>query len=204
VSNKALFGQFKIYPRGFLGAYLPPILVGKPAYARRTSSLLYDTSIFDANDSKAVVANTELEELYDKYVRKDILIGDFKFREDVLRCMLKAFGTQDFEGWYMAQFQSPSFGYNHRKFLNETIAFFNAGKPRQLSLQSWEAIIQAKDEPKSDIELEEYTKALFGKDDHRHLSPSGKVMLVDVIQSWMRRPNGIGDLLHTGHILFGL
>lgn len=204
MSNRALFGQFKIYPRGFLGAYLPPILVGQPAHARRTSNLLYDATIFDANESKTVVANTDLENLYDKYIRKDILIGDFKFREDVLRCMLKAFGTQDFEGWYMAQFQSPSFGYNHRQFLNETIGFFNAGRPRRLSLQSWEAIIQAKDDPNRDTALEENAQTLFGKKDHRELAPSGKVMLVDVIQDWMRRPGGMGDLLHTGHILFGL
>lgn len=203
MSTKALFGQFKIYPRGFLGAYLPPVIVGKQV-DRSAGQNVYSPSIFDVNESKTVVANTELEKLYERYIRKDILIGDFQFREDVLRCMLKAFGTMDFEGWFMAQFQSPAFGKNHREFLNESIAFFNLGKPRRLSFNSWEAIITSKDDQDRDYVLEEYTAGLFGKTDHRHLAPSGKVNLVDVIQDWMRRPNGVGDLLQTGHILFGL
>ena len=81
-----LFGQFKIYPRGFLGAKLEPVLINQGA--SKNSRLQYDVSLFDANEPELITANMAIEEAYVALVRKDILSGDFDFRENCLRAIL--------------------------------------------------------------------------------------------------------------------
>ncbi len=196
-----LFGQFKIYPRGFLGAKLEPVLINqRPTKPQR---LQYDVSMFDANEPQMITANMAIEESYTALVRKDVLSSDFDFREKTLRAILKAFGTTDFEGWYMAQYQSPSFGKDQRDFLEDCLNFAYCGK-RKLSLQNWDAILEASADKISELELPEHARNVFQKRFVRELSPSNRHSIAQVVQLWLEKPNGFTDLLYTAHILFGI
>jgi hypothetical protein len=200
--SNAYFGQFKIYPRGFLGAYRPPVLM-KKAGANRSARLQYDTTLFDTNDSKVVVANTAIEDLYQKFIRRDCAVNTFDFREEVFREVLKAFGTDDFEGWLLVQFNSPSFGVNHILFIDDCLRFITKGD-RCMSMNNWDAILDEADEKQRDPELPENIKFYFGREYASRLSPSGRIKIVDVVQQWVSKPGGVTDLLLTAHILFGL
>lgn len=199
-----LFGQFKIYPRGFLGAKLEPVLINK-GNNNKGSRMQYDVSVFDANEPEMITANMAIEEAYIALVRNDIRANDFQFREDTLKAIFKAFGTMDFEGWYMAQYQSPSFGEMQQDFLEDCLRFTMSGK-RRLSLENWDALLQSSDKKVVGPELPEVAKSFFNKKFIRELAPSSSDnrKLTNVVSYWMSRPNGFSDLLVSCHILFGI
>jgi hypothetical protein len=197
-----LFGQFKIYPRGFLGAKLEPVLINNGSATNR-GRLQYDVSVFDANEPELITANMAIEEAYIALVRNDIKSGDFQFREDTLRAIFKAFGTQDFEGWYMAQYQSPSFGEMQRDFIEDCLRFLLVGK-RQMALNNWDDLLKASDKKVTDIELPEMAKRVFNKKFVRELTPLGRTKLPGIVQDWVSKPNGFVDLVTSCHILFGI
>lgn len=197
------FGNFKIYPRGFLGAMMPTSLQKKPSNQSWRAGVSFDVSIFEPNDSKIVTVNPEIENFYAAFIRKDLLERDFDFREDVLRTVLNAFGTKSFEAWYLAQLQSPSFGDMHRRFLDDCINFFVSGK-RDLSIQTWDSLIDSSDEPLTDPKLSERAQRFFyGKKFVSELSQNGNPTIVEVVHDWISKPGGFSDLLITAHILFG-
>lgn len=198
-----LFGQFKIYPRGFLGAKLEPVLINKGG--SKGTRMQYDVSVFDANEPELITANMAIEEAYIALLRNDIRANNFQFREDTLRAIFKAFGTMDFEGWYMAQYQSPSFGEMQQDFLEDCLRFIRSGK-RRLSLENWDALLSAADKKVTSPELPEVAKNFFNKKFVRELAPGGSYNsnLVNTVASWMSKPNGFTDLLVSCHILFGI
>lgn len=198
----ALFGDFRIYPRGFLGALQAPTLVAKPKQGDMltTSGL---SAILDSNDSSTVTANAAIELLYNRLLHKDLLVTSFEFRNEIYREVFRAFGNHDFEGWYLAQFQSPAFGELHRDFLDDCLHFVMTGK-RRISLTTWDALITLNDQPIRSMDLSDDANAYFGKRSVRQLSPYGKNSLVDIVQNWIAQPGGTSDLLHSCHILFGL
>lgn len=194
----ALVGNFKIYPRGFLGAKLEPFLVKKP---QLTGNSLYDVMLTGGDDEKAIVANLKLEDLYQNMARNDLNIKRFDFKEDVLSTFMKAFGTISFGEWYMAQFQSPSFGPMHQRFLDDTLSFL-MGNRREMAIQSWEEIMDESEHRMDRIEVSKRTQDFFGTATTSKIS--GSMMIEQVVHDWMRRDGGFTDLLTTGHILFGI
>jgi hypothetical protein len=197
-----LFGQFKVYPRGFLGAKLEPVLVNKSP-ERVRGRFQYDVSVFDANQPELVTANMAIEEAYISLLRNDIQASNFEFRENMFRVLFKAFGTLDFEGWYMTQFQSPAFGEQQRDFLEDCLNFVWSGK-RDMSLQNWDVLLEPSQTRLTDPSLARMANAKFSKVFTRELSFSGRVMLPDLFCDWTTKPNGFVDLLTTCHILFGI
>lgn len=198
-----LFGSFKIYPRGFLGAPVEPVL----SKQRRTDNrLTYDTTVFDANDSRLVTANQKIDEYYAAFVRRDGFKGaDFDFREKALHQILHAFGTQDFNEWYAAQFKSPSFGELHRRFLDDTLKFIRTGQ-RELDLSTWVSLLTPADSRDTDIYLSLRAKTYFNVSSVGELLEPGayRGSLVETVQDWLSKDGGFSDLLVTCHILFGL
>lgn len=196
-----LFGKFKIYPRGFLGAQLEPVLVSTSSPSAQR--LQYDVSMFNANEPEWITANLEIEEAYKSLLRRDNSARDFDFREKTLRSILKAFGTLDFEGWYMAQYQSPSFGEQQRDFLDDCFQFIWTGK-RSLSLENWDVLLQASENKVTDPHLSKNAALHFNRKFVRELNPTNRMPLTVTVQDWLRQPNGFTDLLLTCHILFGI
>lgn len=202
MANVALFGNFRIYPRGFLGALLAPSLVKKP----KPNDLLTTSglaAVLDSNDSSVVTANAAIEDLFNRMVNRDLLINNFDFCSDIYSEVFKAFGTKDFEAWYLTQFHSPAFGQLHLDFIDDCIRFCLTGT-RRVSLNSWDALIQMNDEKIQNMLLSDDAKFYFGKDSVRALSPNGKERMVDLVQRWISKPRGTQDLLYSAHILFGL
>ncbi len=196
------FGSFKLYPRGFLGAIRPPVLM-KKAGSSRSTKLQYDNTLFDTNDTKVVVANTAIEDLYARWVRGEATTDRFDFRDEVLQQVMWAFGTPDFEGWFKAQYNSPAFGVDHRNFLDDTLRFLMEGT-RMVELHTWDMVLESTDERVQEDTLGDHARRFFNKEFVSNLSPSGKTPLIDVVQLWCSQPGGINDLLATVHILFGL
>lgn len=198
------FGEFRIYPRGFLGARLEPVLERKTN--KTVPGLQYDISLFNPSESKTIVANVAIEDLYAAHVRNEPSTGKFDFREKALIQILAAFGTMNFEFWYKTQYQSPSFGQQHIDFLDDTFRFIMTGK-RRVSITNWDAIVDASDKKVFNNQLPDNARVYFNRTTVEQLGLDGQrwqANLVDVVQDWMRRPSGFADLLTTAHILFGI
>lgn len=196
---KSSIGSFKIYPRGFLGAALEPILERRP---RATGRLNYDVSLFDPNDDKLVVANLAVESAYQAMGRNDLVARKFDFKEEAIQQFMWAFGTENFSEWYAAQFNSPSFGATHRDFLDDTLHFLCTGK-RRMAVQNWNLILDEDERRLTDTTVSEQAQRFFCK---RTLSEIRSVHepIDEIVGRWMRHQGGFADMLTTGHILFGI
>lgn len=200
------FGKFKIYPRGFLGAVLDPVLLKQGGYSPKTQRLQYDVTLFDPKEERSVTANLAIEDIYAKLVRNDVKADDFDFREEALIKILQAFGTQNFTEWYIAQFQSPSFGILQHRFLDDVLRFVRTGRS-QMSLQNWDEIVLATQDRETFVDgtlSEEATWTFRGAKSMAELHKSSRMSVPDMVQEWMRKPGGFSHLVHTSHILFGI
>lgn len=191
--------RLKIYPRGFLGAALEPVLERKP---RTLGRLNYDVTLFDPNDTKTVVANLALEAAYQSLARNDLDARKFDFKERAIQEFMWAFGTTDFASWYVAQFQSPSFGETHRDFLDDTLNFLCTGT-RRVNIQSWNVIIDEDERRLNGAVVSKTAQQFFGRKTLHEIAQVSNP-IDDVVGLWMRRPGGFADMLTTGHILFGI
>lgn len=196
---KSLMGKYKIYPRGFLGAVLEPMLERK---SRPTGRLQYDVSLFDANDAKIVVANLAVESAYQNLARNDLIARKFDFKEDAMQQFMWAFGTLNFAEWYADQFSSPSFGTLHRDFLDDTLNFLCTGQ-RRMAIQNWNLLLDEDERRLNTTELSDTAKNFFNRRTLQDVR--GCVYEIDeVVGLWMQKPGGFADMLTTGHILFGI
>ena len=196
---KNLLGNFKIYPRGFLGAPLEPILERKP---RPTGRIQYDVSLFDTNDTTVVVANLNVESAYQSVARNDLIARKFDFKENALQQFMWAFGTTSFSEWYAAQFQSPSFGERHRDFLDDTLHFLYTGN-RRMAIQNWNLILDEDERRLGNVQLSQTAINFFGRKTLAEVR-NVKSTIDEIVNLWMRQPGGFADMLSTGHILFGI
>lgn len=196
---KSSIGNFKIYPRGFLGAPLEPILERKP---RAKGRLNYDVSLFDPNDAKSVVANLAVESAYQSLCRNDLEARKFDFKEGAMQQFMWAFGTENFADWYVAQFQSPSFGETHRDFLDDTLNFLWKGQ-RRMAVQSWNLILDEDERRLNTSTVSDTAKNFFGRGSLQEIRNTVHP-IHEIVGMWMRQPGGFADMLTTGHILFGI
>ncbi len=194
----APLGEFHIYPRGFLGARL-----GKPVektlrpFEDVVRSHHYHVDMFN-QPSPTIQVNANVEALYSQHMQGTGATLSFDFREKVLQVALEAFGTSDFKHWFISQHRSPATGDLHRRFLDDILAFIVTGR-RNMALETWAALLTYSDidgniTPLTPEVIDMFDRS-FGKDQ--------PVSLVDVMVMWCSQPNGIEDLLHTLHILFG-
>jgi len=185
-----------MYPRGFLGDN------GAQPQAARTPSAFQEElkqriqyRVSDRTDAKhSIASNSHVEVLYAQYIKRSTNTGSFEFRRQVLSTALFAFGTFRFKSWYLSQHQSPPCGDLHNRFLTDTLKFISTGK-REMSLETWAALLSMSDEGNSIGLPSPYSEEFFNYDHY--------INLVDVLQEWCCKPNGLEDLLGTLHILFG-
>ena len=195
--------RLRMYPRGFLGGDVRP-------QVERTADP-YSGQVkkhqFIANDRGAaasyIAANPFIEGLYSDYVRNNINTEIFEFRKKVLEAAMGAFGTDSFLVWYLSQFSSPAASDLHNRFLSDTIKYISCGA-RDMSLETWQSLLIITDEGNNIGSIPEKTKEFFGVYNNGDLSRAdSNTSLVDVIQKWCSKENGLEDLLGTLHILFG-
>jgi hypothetical protein len=186
--------QFRLYPRGFLGANINSQTERTP---KPFTGVLKMTQ-YTVNDKKSSKggppANPHVEALYAQYIKKNPSWGSFDFRKETLLTALGAFGTRSFRSWYLSQHQSPACGDLHNRFLTDTLRYINEGR-REMGLMTWGSLITMTDEGNSVGPVSEYAKNLFKHDFGNSLT--------SVIQKWISHDGGLEDMLGTLHILFG-
>ena len=194
---------FRLYPRGFLGGDIKPQVDRTPTpFGEQTKQLHYTVNQHNSVGS-SIVANPNVEAIYAAHIKNTIKTGDPAFRTTVLSVALNAFGTNNFLVWYMSQYNSPAAGGLHNDFLLDTLHFITHGS-RNMSLETWMALLKITDEGNNIGNLPDKAKEFFGVDrDAPIMNASRNTSLVEVIQSWCSKSGGLEDLLGTLHILFG-
>ena len=196
-------GEFRLYPRGFLGAAMgaqvAPIL--RPM-EDRIKHHQFHTDMFKPARAPVEV-NVNIEQLYRKRLNNESHLATFEFREKLLIIALNTFGTSDFCYWFRTQHVSPATGDLHRRFLDDTLRFILTGR-REMFLETWNTLLTLSDIDGNITPLSTYAKEFFCMDSNTASSPPKQnIKLREVIQQWVSRPNGFEDLLGSLHILFG-
>lgn len=197
---------FMLYPRGFLGAVTSPSIKRQPRpYAGTVSRLQNNMNFFlgGGNAAGKLEVNENVETLYALMITKPISVGDFEFREKILKCALSAFGTNQFDYWYSLQSKSPAAGELHRAFLRDTLRFISEGQRDQM-LETWNVLITHADRGELKSTMDEAAVQFFGLTQGGLVRQPRNSDLLDVLQQWTGQPGGFEDLLFTLHILFGI
>lgn len=193
--------NFKIYPRGFLGAQLGMRITTKRTDVDRNKGFVGTVGYKPLTNK--IDANPNVEALYDRYIKTGGNMVNFDFKKNILAVAISAFGTQGFYYWFRQQYANPLVGDLHRRFLDDTLRFITTGK-RNMMLQTWSSILNIGDSGEFDTNLSQDAVAFFNTDGRASYDRGiANVDLRDVIQKWCSQPNGITDLLGTLHLLFG-
>lgn len=193
--------KMRLYPRGFLGADIKPQVQKTPKpFSDNVMRQTFHVEDFKTA-KKDLFANPAVEALYANYIRRSATTGDFAFREQILKAAMSAFGTMSFEFWFLSQYKSPACGDLHNRFLTDTLRFIREGN-RELSLETWSALLVITGENDPVGPMSEYAKVFFGITSN-YGQGRQNTLLVDVLQQWCSHPNGMEDLLGTLHLLFG-
>jgi hypothetical protein len=195
-------GGFTIYPRGFLGAILAPQIEKQPApFESEYRKLQNNLNLFQSSPGQ-ISTNGNVESLYSKYIRNTYKAASFDFQKLVLITALSAFGTDAFDFWYLKQLESPSVGDLHRRFLDDCLNFITTGR-REMDLTTWDSLLDYSDSGEMRTGVSEVAAEFFGITTNGQVRQRRNTMLVEVLQEWCSRPNGLEDLLCSLHVLFG-
>jgi hypothetical protein len=192
-----LFGEYKIYPRGFLGAKLAPSVERTP---NPMQNLRYDARIFDAAKEETIHGNAQIEQLFVSYTKGIESVLDFDFCEKILKAAKAAFGTDHFASWYRAQFLSPGISDMHIRFLDDTLQFIRTGR-RSVHINTWDAMVDIAEGGQSKTPLSAEALSFFGGDLLKN-DTIYRDELNQVLHDWVTCTNGYDDLMATLHILF--
>jgi hypothetical protein len=192
---------FRVHPRGFMGG-VPELRMEKtpPSITLFSAPSPGHVTITQPGDSELCV-NLQVEALYGNYLRRSGEVTGVPFRNNVLGVALSAFGTKSFYRWFVEQRVSPGMGDLQYRFLIDTLQFLQGGR-RSLDMTTWETLVMVKQSvpvPKTYVEA---CEKFFGVRPTEYKAKSNE-SLVDVLQHWCSRPNGIEDLLQSLHLLFG-
>lgn len=176
----------QLYPRGFLGEAFNSSVPGVVGDRPRNKP----------------VAHPSIETLYVQYIKRNVSMESADFRKNVLIVALGAFGTKNFDHWVISQQQSPVFGDLHNQFIDDTLQFIETGR-RQLSIENWDALIGENDRGERLIGYSDVAKEFFGITADGYSRFPRNRAITDVIQLWVSKPGGFGDMLCTMHVLFG-
>lgn len=189
---------FKVHPRGFLGGLQSTTII-KSDTSKPNTRLTVDLSLFSQGRSEKITANLMVDNIF-----KEIQVhgsGSFERRERFLKAALFAFGSTNFHTWYLAQFQSPSFGDIHQRFLEDTFKFIQTGK-RDIPLSSWNILVNPEEDNSSKVVHGDQAKKLFQYSNNNH--PDYRPSIVEITQRWLSQEGGFNDFATTVHILFGI
>lgn len=192
---------FRLYPRGFLGALpVPKVEKDRPQSTATIKHGQLHLTTFNPRDPQ-MNANDTVEHLYADYMKEAGEVLSMEFRTKVLHAALHAFGTTSFFHWFREQSSSPAFGDMHQRFLIDTLRFLQ-GNRREMALVVWDQVLDIEDATPLKSQYINLADEFFGAT-LRDAQAKRNDSVVDVIQLWCTRPNGIEDLLQTLHLLFG-
>lgn len=195
--------QLRLYPRGFLGGDLQPQIERTPKpFGEPLAQQTYRVTDYKTG-TNGLVANPHIEAIYAQYIKQSANTGSFEFRKQIIQLALVSFGTLRFDIWFAAQYRSPSAGDLHNRFLIDTLRFIMRGR-RDMSLETWGSLLTITDEGDKIGKMPPEAIKYFGMIQNGVLqNTESNMFLIDVLQQWCSKPNGLEDLLGTMHILFG-
>ncbi|MNU19709.1 hypothetical protein D3C71_79420 [compost metagenome] len=199
---REVLGQFKIYPRGFLGTQLKERIERTQRLQENNNGFVPVKFSSFKKPNGVDDVNHEVEELYASYIKQSADCTSFEFRNRILHAALRAFGTPNFRFWFETQYQSPVLRDLHGAFLDDTLKFISTGR-RDQPLETWAAIISITNNDDGSGKLSEYANEFFGISANGITRYARDSRVIDIVQDWCSKPNGIEDLLGTLHILFG-
>ncbi len=197
-----VLGQFKIYPRGFLGAQLRERVERSQRLQENNNGFMPVKFSSFKKPNGVDDINHEVESLYASYIKRSADSTSFEFRNKILHAALRAFGTPNFRFWFEAQFESPVLTDLHHRFLDDTLQFIRTGR-RDQALETWAAIISISNNDDGAGKLSEEAMDFFGISGGGVTRYPRDARIIGIVQDWCSQPNGIEDLLGTLHILFG-
>lgn len=146
--------------------------------------------------SEAVVlssGDSVIDSLFDYFGQSQGRALSMAFYERVLDYAMVQFG--DFEEWLDLQLSNPKLVGTRRDYLIETLEFALRGVPRSMSQYSWSYVLQPSDPKAADAR----PVRLYQTKEYLTKGTS----TAQVLQLWCSQKDGINDLLHTLHVLFG-
>lgn len=197
--------KYKVYPSGYLGSNV--VQTTKPIDIQKIKEQLFNLSAITNPDGHT--ANLEVVRIEEIIVSGDEQFKKFEFKERVIAAALLAFGNENVYEWIQAQRKSPYFSDYHAKYIDETLLYVFAGKPRQMSKHNWTTLLQMVAGGGSIYDTPVIAHVFFGEALKNEFSksvfsPLGRnYKLKDLIVQWVRQPGGIEDLTAALHILFG-
>lgn len=199
--------RFKVYPSGFLGS--GEVGTTRPIDMEKIRNRLFDLSAITNPDGHT--ANIDVVRLWDDTIFGSPEYKEFEFKERILKIALPAFGTAKILDWIQLQRNSPYYGDYHEKWIDETLMYVFAGRPRTLSIHNWTTLLQMVDTHNIETDSEITKHFFFGKSLNKpipkltqiHQIQSPNLLVTDFIGQWVQRKGGIDDLVCSLHVLFG-
>lgn len=182
--------KLKVYPSGFLGSDI--VTTTAPMDLEKQKERFFDLSAITNPDGHT--ANLEVTRLQSDLITTPTNYSHFDFRERVLKVASSAFGTHRFIDWVTAQRESPYYNEYHAKWIDETIEYIFANRPRQFSTFNWVALTQMTvggGSQKDSAIVAEYRRT------------KGSLTILDVLEHWCRVKSGIDDIPSSLYVLFG-
>lgn len=189
--------KYPVLQSGFISLSKDPFRLPDPSVPT-----IRDSVIFEAFKSplQNFFYSDIITELYDSYMANKRQIGNFEFRERVLRAAFEAFETPMVQKWIMAQQDTRVLSALHMRFIIDTIEFVVTGRDRYMQPISWVDLLEYGDTSHSvKVDANAYLKLKNDIDRYKSIPST----FVDLIQQWTTRRNGFEDLLVSLFVIFG-
>lgn len=183
--------NLEITPRGFLGNSLGESVKIPLGTFSKTTTVGPDANNFAG---RITIPNPNVDKVMNEYVNKPLHCANFGFVVDVIEIAIHAFGTSNFTNWYVMQHKSPVTTDLHIRFLNETIDFILTGE-RKTNVFTWLNLLACTENTGN------YT--LVDNNILAKIEKGGIKTIKELLIVWLRKENGLNDLVMTLFILFG-
>lgn len=188
--------QVVVYPTGFAGYDVGwPVIRTTPEVTAAQALARYGNT---STREKVVISNPQIELLYKQWRTKARRTSDAEFLSDIFAAVANAFGTNSFYEWCHLQLSNPYFTADHRQYLNETLYFLD-GVPRSYSFATWAKMLTIRRATPEDAqEPYDYQEVML-----RWGPLDSTSSILEVMERWVNRPNGVEDMLTFAHMVFG-
>lgn len=181
-----------VYPSGFVGYDVGIPIVRNESNVDASNALARFASV--SLKDKLVIANRDIEALYQQLRVKARTTRQADFIGDVAAACANAFGCDTFYEWCHMQLENPYFTTDHREYLNDAILFLTKGE-RTFSHATWASLLQRRRATTADRSV-----VL----NHGYIANSGKPdNMIEIVRKWFEQPGGAEDMLRTLHLIFG-
>lgn len=129
------------------------------------------------------------------------VIGDFAFREAVIKKAMSLFGFKtNFTEWFHLQHQSPVFGFLHERYLMETLDFVYNAKPRKMSHSNYRRMLY--------VNMNDIQHVVGDKENtyvslHEAIASLGDMQNISFYEQWTNSAERLQDMLLTMDVIFG-